>query len=98
VISLLVPTQQSALMISTVLAVLIGIQFSGMITPVESMEGPNLLIAHLLPALYYDRMLRGVFLKGVGLGVFWKDVLVLAVYPAGLLWLSHRMFRKRIPR
>jgi ABC-2 type transport system permease protein/ribosome-dependent ATPase len=98
VISLIVPTQSSALMISLVLSVLIGVQFSGMITPAESMKGPNFVLAHAFPALYYDRMLRGVFLKGVGLGVFWKDVLVLVAWPALLLWISHRMFRKRTAR
>ncbi len=98
VISLIVPTQSSALMISLVLSVLIGVQFSGMITPVESMKGPNFVLAHAFPALYYDTILRGVFLKGVGLRVFWKEALFLAAYPAGLLWLSHRMFHKRTPQ
>ncbi len=95
-ISLLVKTQQAAMIISTVLSVIIAIQFSGFITPAASLQGGAWVVAHIFPALYYNDVVKGVFLKGVGFAVLWFDVAVLVLFACVVLVLCHALFRKRM--
>jgi ABC-2 type transport system permease protein len=39
-------------------------------------------------------IVRGIFLKGVGIAALWPQMLVLAVYGIAILWLSAIRFRK----
>jgi ABC-2 type transport system permease protein/ribosome-dependent ATPase len=94
-VSMLVRTQQAALMIAVILSVIIALQFSGMLTPVSLLTGPNWLLAHLLPAMYYQNVVLGAFLKGSGWAVLWPEALVLAVYSAAVLGVVVLLFRKR---
>jgi ABC-2 type transport system permease protein/ribosome-dependent ATPase len=94
-ISLLVSTQQAAIIISIIFAVVSGISFSGMNSPVASMTGANYVVAHLLPAMYYEDVVEGVFLKGAGAATLWPQALVLSGYSLLLLALAHRLFHKR---
>lgn len=94
-VSMLVRTQQAALMVVVILSVLIALQFSGMLTPVSLLTGPNWWIAHLLPAMYYQNVVLGAFLKGSGFGELWLDALLLALFALVLLALVYRLFRKR---
>jgi hypothetical protein len=45
--------------------------------------------------MYYTNIVRGAFLKGVGLEVLWIDVLALALYAAVLRTVGYRLFTKR---
>lgn len=94
-ISLLVRTQQAALIISVVFSIIISTQFAGMFVPVFSMTGANYVIAHLLPPMYFNTLLQGTFLKGVGWQALWVNLLVFAAYAIGLWLLCLRMLRKR---
>ena len=69
---------------------------SGFIFPVENM--PPLLgaVASLIPMKYYLTCVRGVFLKGVGLDVLWREALVLLVWGVGILALATAKFHKRL--
>ena len=94
-VSMLVRTQQAALMITVILSVIIALQFSGMLTPVALLTGPNYLIAHLLPAMYYQNVVLGAFLKGSGWAALWPEALALAGYSAAALGLVVLLFHKR---
>ena len=50
----------------------------------------------LTPLTYYLQILRGIFLKGVGLDVLWPSVLPLALFSLGVFTLSARRFQKRL--
>jgi ABC-2 type transport system permease protein/ribosome-dependent ATPase len=95
-LSLVVRTQQAALLISVIASFLIVGQFSGMFTPVASLQGVNSLIAHALPPMYYNDVIEGVFLKGMGFATLGWEVGVIALQSAVVLALAHRMFHKRI--
>jgi ABC-2 type transport system permease protein/ribosome-dependent ATPase len=94
-ISLLVSTQQAALIISTVMSIIVSMQFSGLITPVNSLVGGNYVIAHAFPAMYYNAAVKGAFLKGTGFAVLWPQLLVFVVYAGALFVLCYLLFRKR---
>jgi ABC-2 type transport system permease protein len=94
-LSLLVRTQQAALMISVILSFMIVGQFSGIFTPVSSLTGPSYVMAHLFPPMYYNDVVEGVFLKGMGFAALWWDAVVMALFSAAVLVMSYALFRKR---
>lgn len=94
-ISLLVRTQQAAMIISLVMSIIVSIQFSGLITPVSALGGGNYAIAHAFPAMYYTTVVKGAFLKAVGFEVLWPELLLFAAYATVLFLLCHLLFRKR---
>jgi drug efflux transport system permease protein len=97
-VSLLVRTQAGAMIVAIVLSMIVGLQFSGMITPVASLTGVNALLTRLLPAMYYHNVVQGCFLKGTGASGLMQDVGVLAAYCVGLVGLCYRQFHKRVPQ
>ena len=97
-VSTLVRSQNAALMISSILAIIPAIQFSGMVIPVATLEGGAWVQAHLFPAMYFENIVLGSYLKGVGAARLWVDLLVLAGYAITLMALSHWAFRKRQSR
>lgn len=94
-ISLLVRSQQAAIIIATITASIVAIQFSGLFAPVESMTGANQWLARVLPASHYREVVIGSFLKRSGFEVLLGDFLWIAGFTAVLLVLCHALFRKR---
>jgi ABC-2 type transport system permease protein/ribosome-dependent ATPase len=94
-VSLLVRTQIAALVITMIVSMVPTILYSGLIVPVSSLSPGSRFQAHLFPGMYYTNIVRGVFLKGVGLEVLWMDVLALALYAAILRSVGYRLFTKR---
>jgi len=69
---------------------------SGFIFPVENMPATIQPLARLMPLKYYLTIVRGVFLKGVGMAVLWRDALVLLLWGMGILGLAALNFHKRL--
>lgn len=95
IVSAFVRTQIAALLVTMILTGVQGVQYSGMMIPVESMSEDGQIMAHLLPAMYYTNVVSATFLKGVGMEVIWRDVLILAGYAAGLFTIGYVLFSKR---
>ena len=72
------------------------IQFSGALSPIESMPDFFRYVTFLNPLSYYIRCIRNILLKGVGIEVMWRDILVLACVAALLLYFSATRFRKQL--
>jgi len=94
-VSLLVRTQIAALIVTMIVSIIPTVLYSGLIVPVSSLSSGSQIQAHLFPGMYYTNIVRGAFLKGVGLEVLWMDVLALAVYAAILRIAGHQLFTKR---
>jgi ABC-2 type transport system permease protein/ribosome-dependent ATPase len=94
-VSLLVRTQIAALVITMVASMLPTILYSGLIVPVSSLSSGSQFQAHLFPGMYYTNIVRGTFLKGIGLEVLWVDVLALAIYALILRTVGYQLFTKR---
>jgi ABC-2 type transport system permease protein len=77
-ISIVTRTQQEALFFSWFAAVSFMV-FSGFLTPIESMPKILQWVSRANPAFYLMRIIRGVFLQGIGLADFWPDLLILLV-------------------
>ena len=55
---------------------------SGFVYATENMPPVIQAITYVVPARYFVTILKGVFLKGVGLNVLWPPILLLVVYAA----------------
>lgn len=94
-VSIMVGTQIAALIVTMIISILPTILFSGLIVPVSSLSSGAWVQAHFFPGMYFTNIVRGTFLKGVGLDVLWPDLLALALYAAVLRLVGYRLFTKR---
>ena len=69
---------------------------SGFAFPITSMPKAMRIITYVDPLRYFLVILRGTFLKGVGLAVLWPQMLALAALTFVLLLVSVARFRKSI--
>jgi ABC-2 type transport system permease protein len=54
------------------------------------------LVTYIVPARYFVTILKGIFLKGVGLHVFWREVLFLAAYAVVLFAIAAKKLRQKV--
>jgi ABC-2 type transport system permease protein len=69
---------------------------SGFAFPISSMPTFLQWLTYIDPLRYFLVVLRGTFLKGVGLGVLWPQMLAMAVIGATVLGVSVFRFRKSL--
>jgi ABC-2 type transport system permease protein len=81
-------SQAMAFQLGTITSMLPAIILSGFIFPIRSMPVPLQWVTYAVPARYYLVILRGVILKGAGLGPYAAEVAFLAVYAAAILALA----------
>lgn len=94
-ISTLSTTQQQA-QISTFFFMNPAFILSGFAFPLENMPQWLQYLTYANPLRYFLVIIRGTFLKGVGLEVLWPQMLALAIIGGGMITLSSLRFRKRL--
>jgi ABC-2 type transport system permease protein len=94
-ISTISSTQQEAMM-STFLFIFPANLLSGLIFPIANMPKLVQWITLANPLRYFMVILRGIFLKGVGLAVLWPQMLALLIIGLVILTVSILRFRKVI--
>ena len=94
-ISTISNTQQQAMMTSTFFFMTPMMYLSGFVFPIENM--PKLIqpLTYLIPLRYFVIILRGIFLKGVGLETLWPDALGLLAWGVVILTLAVLRSSKR---
>lgn len=95
-ISTISATQQQAMMTTTFFFLTPMIYLSGFIFPIENMPAWIQPVTYLVPLRYFLVILRGLFLKGVGLETFWPDALALLVWGVVVLGLATLRSSKRL--
>jgi ABC-type multidrug transport system permease subunit len=96
VISVLCRTQIAAMLITFVALMTPSMLFSGMITPIASMDPSAQMISRVIPASYFMGMARGIFLKGLGFSFYISDFAALTVFAAVVYAIAIMGFRKRL--
>jgi drug efflux transport system permease protein len=94
-ISTLVRSQAQAMQLGF-FYVMPNILLSGFMFPREAMPAPAQWLGAALPLTYFLRVLRGILLKGVGLGVLWPEVLIQVGFSVAFVLFSVRRFHKTI--
>ncbi len=86
-------TQQQAMM-TTFFFTMPFLLLSGFIYPIANMPAPVRALTYLNPLRYVLVVVRGIFLKGVGLPILWPQLLALALLGVAALGLAVLRFRK----
>ncbi len=94
-VSTMARTQVTAVFAAAILSVMPTLQFSGMITPVSSLEGPARIVGTLWPTTWYMGLSVGTFTKGLGLSELSGHLLRLAIFGPVLTALAVLALRKQ---
>ena len=94
-ISVISQTQQQAMM-TTFFVMLPSMLLSGFIFPIENMPPAVQYLTYAIPFRYFLTIVRGVFLKGVGMAVLWDESLILFLFGLSMLMVSILTFRKHL--
>ena len=94
-ISTISDTQQQAMMTATFFFLTPMIYLSGFIFPIENMPRVIQLVTYVIPLRYFLIVVRGIFLKGIGLELLWPQAAALAAWGAIVLSLAVARSRKR---
>jgi ABC-2 type transport system permease protein len=95
-VSTIVQNQQQAMMGAALALMMPMILLSGLIFPIENMPPAIQVITYAIPLRYYAEIIRGVFLRGSGLGVLWPEAVTLAGMGVAILTAAALRFRKRL--
>jgi ABC-2 type transport system permease protein len=89
-------TQQQAMMTSTFFFLTPMLYLSGFIFPIENMPAVIQPITYLIPLRYFIVIVRGIFLKGVGVAVLWPQILALLAWGLVIVGLAVARSRKTL--
>jgi ABC-2 type transport system permease protein len=95
-LSIITKSQLLASQLAIVTTVLPAFLLSGFIFPIENMPLPIQAVTRLISARYFVFILRGIYLKDVGLAVLWPEVLFLAAFGTIVLTVAVLKFKKKI--
>jgi ABC-2 type transport system permease protein len=95
-VSTISATQQQAMMTASFFFLIPMVFLSGFVFPIENMPAVIQPFTYLIPLRYFLTILRGIFLKGIGLETLWPDALALLGWGVGMLTLATLRSSKRL--
>ena len=95
-ISILTDSQQNAMLISLIGTMLPTVMLSGFMFPVENMPLPLQFVSKVIPSTWYYEIVKNIMIKGTGLEVIWKHVLVLIGMMVFLFGVAVKKFKIRL--
>lgn len=96
VISILTRGQLLASQLAMVLTFLPSFLLSDFMYAISNMPRPIQLITYLIPARYFVVLLKGIYLKGVGLRVLWAEAALLVVFSVLMVVVANLKFKKKL--
>ncbi|MCX5726054.1 MAG: ABC transporter permease [Candidatus Saganbacteria bacterium] len=95
-ISTIARTRQEAFILAIVGSMLPSILLSGFVFPIKSMAKPLQVLSYFVPARYFLTIIRGIFLKGIGINYLWPEALLLTLFGIVIIVLAGSRFRKKM--
>jgi ABC-2 type transport system permease protein len=95
-VSTISSTQQQAMMTSSFFFLIPMVFLSGFVFPIENMPGWIQPVTYLIPLRYFLVIMRGIFLKGVGLETLWPQAAALLAWGIAILTLAILRSSKRL--
>ena len=95
-ISIATRTQVIASQVAMLGSFLPAFLLSGFIFSISNMPAPLQVVTYIIPARYFVTILKGIFLKGIGLQFLLWETGLLAIYGILVFLLAVKKFRKRI--
>jgi ABC-2 type transport system permease protein len=69
---------------------------SGFVYSIENMPRVIQIITYVVPARYFVTILKGVFLKGIGIRLLWGELVFLTVFASIVFLLATRKLRQKV--
>jgi len=88
-------TQQQA-MVTSFFFIMPAIVFSGFGSPISSMPEFLQILTYVNPLRYFQTVIRGIYLKGVGLDILWPEMVAMAIIGIVMLTVSVMRFQKSL--
>jgi ABC-2 type transport system permease protein len=88
-------TQQEAQIVSFLL-IMPQVLLSGFMFPIQNMPQAIQYVTYAIPFRYFLEFVRALFLKGIGAGVVWPQMLMLVLFAVGLSVLAVTTMRRRL--
>lgn len=95
-VSSITSDMSSAMMLSMMITMLPSILLSGFVFPIRNMPEVLQALSYVVPARYFLRIIRGIYLKGIGIEFLWTEVIFLLLFALVVFGFSIRRFRKRL--
>jgi len=95
-ISIVTKSQLLASQLAMVFTFLPSFLLSGFMYAISNMPRPIQVLTHIIPARYFVALLKGIYLKGVGLEVLFVQALLLTVFGATMVALANLKFKKKL--
>lgn len=96
VISIVTKSQLVANQVAMVVTFLPSFLLSGFMFAISNMPRPIRLVTYLVPARYFVALLKGIYLKGVGLEILGGEAALLVLFAAVVLAVARATFKKRL--
>ncbi len=87
---------QQQVQLTAFLFVMPSVLLSGFFFPIANMPVPMQYVTYLIPLRYFLEIVRGIFLKGSGVGVLWPQMLALTAFAVAHFGAGLIAFRKRL--
>ena len=94
-ISCFTSTQIGAIFTTTILTMVIGINFSGLLVPFSSLSGGARWIGLSFPSGWFTTISVGTFTKALGFAELWPDLLMLVVFALSFVAAATIILRKQ---
>jgi len=95
-ISIITRNQLIACQLSMVLTFLPAFLLSGYVFAISNMPAAVQAVTYVIPARYFVSLLKGIYLKGVGLETLGLEAALLAVFSVGMVLLAILSFRRKL--
>ncbi len=69
---------------------------SGFVFPIYNMPKVIQVITYIVPARYFIAILKGIYLKGEGLNILWKQAFFLLSFALFMITLAYSRFKKKV--
>ena len=96
VISILTRGQLLASQLAMVLTFLPSFLLSDFMYAISNMPKPIQMITYLIPARYFVVLLKGIYLKGVGLQILWTEAVLLVAFSVLMVIWANLKFKKKL--
>lgn len=94
-ISVVSPSQQTAMTVAMMASQLPSVLLSGFVFPVSAMPVPLQWLTNIVPARHYLVIVRSIVLKGTGMTWLWRPTFILLAFGVVSIALCARRFRER---
>ncbi|MFH0812285.1 MAG: ABC transporter permease [Pseudomonadota bacterium] len=95
-LSIITRSQLLSSQVAMIVTYLPALLLSGLMFAISNMPKALQVITHIIPARYFVALLKGIYLKGIGLEILGSEAALLAVFSIVMLFLANVKFKKKL--